>query len=202
MLIHRNEAAAAAAAAAAATLSFLSLNTNHNYDLAGFAGLFTDIRPDIVCLQEVALPLPALEAVAAGLGLTVWPSSFGRRTIAVLSRLPLTVIDIDPGFCQHISFHSLNLFHFHCPSGGEYRQQRAALFRRCHRLLARFPVPPLLLGDFNCVIDDRDMAVVDPHRRSEDLAALITDLHYFDAFRILHPDRRQYSWHRRRAAAG
>jgi exonuclease III len=198
----RNEAAPAAAAAVeAATLYLLSLNTNRNFDLAGLAGLHADIHPDIIFLQEVAIPVASLRAVAATLGLQAWASVAGRRTIAVLSCHPLIVTDIEPGYCQQVNFHSVSFFHFHCPAGANNRIQREELFCRCHRLLARFPVPPLLIGDFNCVVDHRDLAIPDNYRHSTALSALLTELHYVDAYRILHPEVRQFSWHRRNAAA-
>jgi hypothetical protein len=67
----------AVGAAHGPSLSLLSLNTNRLRDLAGLAGLHSDLHPDIIFLQEVSLQPQALQAVAAALGLQALVSEAG-----------------------------------------------------------------------------------------------------------------------------
>ena len=54
--------------------------------------------------------------------------------------------------------------------------------------LAASPSPPVLIGDFNCVLRPQDTEANYHQKRSPPLAALVADSHLTDAFLHLHPD--------------
>jgi exonuclease III len=78
-------------------------------------------------------------------------------------------------------------------------EQRAAMLRGLRQHL-QGPVPPVLVGDFNCVInqiDTEDQAFVSNRKFSQELFNIVRDFLYIDAFRVLFPVKVQFSWHRR-----
>ncbi len=61
-------------------------------------------------------------------------------------------------------------------------------------------VPPILVGDFNCIIrqiDTEDQDFVHNHKFSPELSDIVLDFAYVDAFRVLFPVRLQFFWHAR-----
>jgi hypothetical protein len=62
------------------------------------------------------------------------------------------------------------------------------------------PIPPLLVGDFNCVLHPIDRSSNTPVPRyatSHTLPALLSAASYSDSFRVLHPTTRVFSIHMR-----
>jgi hypothetical protein len=62
------------------------------------------------------------------------------------------------------------------------------------------PIPPLLVGDFNCVLHAIDRSSNPPlpqYCTSTTLPALLSAASYSDSFRVLHPTTRVFSFHRR-----
>jgi exonuclease III len=189
---------------AAATFSTLSLNTNRRADLAGLPGLLRDCSPDLVFLQEVVVSTTSLATAVSGLGYTVWRSAIAqpRRCIAVLSKHAAVVTDPVPGYLQQVTVHGLTFLHLHCPAGtsAELRAERNRLFQEVRRIISPLAISPILVGDFNCVINPFDVQVgpvpFDPHKMSVSLRDLITDFAYVDVFRQLFPDSLQFSFFR------
>ena len=57
---------------------------------------------------------------------------------------------------------------------------------------------PILGGDFNCIIDKKDTVGGDYYKKkSPDLADLVRDFNLSDCFRLLYPDKREFTWERR-----
>ena len=81
-------------------LSVLSLNTGKRRDLAGLGRMVRENRPDL--LQEVNLQEQELQQVARSLGYKAVSSQANKpkRTIAVLSRMPVEVEELEPGYLQ------------------------------------------------------------------------------------------------------
>jgi endonuclease/exonuclease/phosphatase family metal-dependent hydrolase len=146
---------------AAATFSTLSLNTNRRADLAGLPGLLRDSFPDLVFLQEVAVSASSLTAAVSGLGYTVWRSECvqPRRCIAFLAKSPAVVTEPVPGYLQQIVIHGITILHLHCQPGATAYAEREELFRTVRRIILPLAVAPLLIGDFNCVINQFDVEI-------------------------------------------
>ena len=61
---------------------------------------------------------------------------------------------------------------------------------------------PIIVGDFNCVIDARDLENDSfAYRNVPFLTDYINNNHFIDSFRVLHPATTRFSWHRRGFAA-
>ncbi len=62
---------------------------------------------------------------------------------------------------------------------------------------------PILVGDFNCIIDVKDYENSnDGHNRfSPPLKNIVSKFSLIDAYRVIHPATVRYSWHRRGFAA-
>ena len=80
----------------------LSLNTGNRRDLAGLGRMVRENRPDLLFLQEVNLQEQELQQVARSLGYKTVSSQANKpkRTIAVLSRMPVEVEELEPGYLQ------------------------------------------------------------------------------------------------------
>jgi hypothetical protein len=116
--------------------------------------------------------------------------------MAVLSREPgVRVSDIEAGYMQFVQWGSLSFVHVDLPSGPIEQPAREAMLR-CLRLA----VPPILVGDFNVVLHPMDTEDGDfrkHHKFSQALEAIVSELSYVDAFRVLFPCSIAFSWHRR-----
>ena len=185
--------------------TILTLNTNTRADLAGLPTLLRENRPDFVFIQEVNISLERLRAAVSGLGYSVWLSSADqpKRVIAVLSLHPeATVSNLIPGYLQKVIFEDLAIFHLHAPSDSVIRN-KITFFQQIADHIVQLPnLKPILVGDFNCVTNARDLENDSFIRRS---VPFLTDYihvnHFSDAFRVLHPATTRFSWYRRGCAA-
>jgi exonuclease III len=187
--------------ASASLLSILSLNCFKLPDMAGLPALLRENRPHFIFLQEVG-PTAQLSGLASASGYFVHKSTCDspRRTMAVLSREQgVRVTYLEAGYMQFIQWGSLSFVHVHLPSGPIEQPAREAMLRRLRHPL-RLAVPPILVGDFNVVLhpmDTEDRDFRKHHKFSQALEAIVSELSYVDAFRVLFPCTIAFSWHRR-----
>jgi exonuclease III len=181
--------------APASLLTTLSLNVNHRADLGGLPVIIRDTRPHLIFLQEVPSHI-----TLSFHGYRSWISSQPQpsRTIAILSRLPGTAVaDLHPGSAQSVTIGALSFIHLHAPSGFIAEAERSLFFTSLRPHLST-AVPPVLVGDFNCVLAPLDVdRPLHRHRISATLQSLINDFSYTDSFRTLHPTASVYSYRRR-----
>ena len=186
--------------------TIITLNTNRLADLAGLPALLREVRPDFAFLQEVSVPLERLCAAVGGLGYSAYLSSSDqpRRVIAVLSLHPTaTVSDLIPGFLQKVIFEDYAMFHLHAPSK-TVQQNKIIFFQQlANHISSLSNFSPIIVGDFNCVTDPRDVENNSfANRNVPFLTDFLDNNHFSDAFRVLHPATTRFSWHRRGFAAG
>jgi exonuclease III len=173
-------------------------------NFAGLLHLLREHRPHLAFVQEITPHTFIVEAAAAAGYSTFLSTSLSRpkRTIAVLSRVPVQVSSPSPGYSQLLSLGDLSFLHLYLPAGNGGNpgvHTRAAFLRDIRPLLQR-DVPPILVGDFNCIVsqlDSEDQDFVRNRKFSPELASIISDFAYIDAFRVLFPVRVQFSWHAR-----
>ena len=185
--------------AAASLLSIL--NANKRADLGGLHSYIRDCQPHLIFLQEV-FSIPFLTTLASSYNYQCFTSTLVQpqrpRICAVLSRLPnTTVVELSPGYAQLASVGALSFINIHAPT--DDFQHRDLLFASFHPHLA-LPIPPLLVGDFNCVlhpIDRSSNAPVPRYATSDTLPTLLSAASYSDSFRVLHPTTRVFSMHMR-----
>jgi hypothetical protein len=121
------------------------------------------------------------------------------RICAILSLLPdTTVLDLLPGKAQLASIGGIYFINIRAPT--DDREAREALFTSLRPHLS-LPVPPLFLGDFNCILHTIDQSSAAPlrssHKFSSALASLVDVGGYTDSFGVLHPAVSIFSFHRR-----
>ncbi len=91
------------------------------------------LRPDVICLQETKVPDPLFPAEALlplGYPHTVFRGMKGYNGVAILSRVPLELLDVAPdwcgkGDCRHVAASlrtpdgPVELHNFYVPAGGD-----------------------------------------------------------------------------------
>jgi hypothetical protein len=96
------------------------------------------------------------------------------------------------------SIGALSFINIHAPT--DDREAREALFSSLRTHLS-LPIPPLLLGDFNCVLHTIDQSSTASLRTSQKYSSALVSLldvgGYTDSFRTLHPATSVFSFHRR-----
>ena len=185
--------------------TIITLNTNKLADLAGLPTLLRENRPDFVFLQEVSVPLERLRAAVGGLGYSVWLSAADqpRRVIAILSlHSTAAVTELIPGYLQKVIFEDIALLHLHAPSNS-VTQNKIVFFQQLADHLSNLSnLMPIIVGDFNCVIDARDLENDSfAYCNVPFLTDYINNNHFIDSFCVLHPATTRFSWHHRGFAA-
>ncbi len=97
------------------------------------------LDPDVLCLQETKVPdelFPMTEVLAAGYRHVAYRGMKGYNGVAIVSRLPFTVLDDAPdwcarGDCRHVSVSlstpggPVELHDFYVPAGGDVPDRNA-----------------------------------------------------------------------------
>ena len=192
-------------AAAADSYSLLSLNVARQATLGGLAVLLDQLPqlPTLIFLQEVALSAERLEQLSQRLGFTAHlspsPQDSNRRLVALhRTATPPIIVDVLPGFAQLLSFPTASFLHIHAPSGAHLSAERDDFFRRdVAAAVASLPTPPIIIGDFNCVLRPLDTAGVFRNKRCPPLADLVAAYRLVDAFAFLTPAMASFTFFRR-----
>ena len=113
------------------------------------------------------------------------------------------ISDIVPGYAQQVSFSSVTVIHVHGPSGYVATAAQDSFFQRdVAEAIAGLATPPVLIGDFNCVLLVEDTAANFYNKRCPPLADLVAAFHLTDAFPHLYPQGLPAFTFRCRGAAG
>lgn len=175
-----------------------------------------DRRPDVVCLQELKCldaELPRAELEARGYHV----ASFGQKSwngVALLSRTPITEVETDlpwagdpqargiTGVIEGIRIVNLYVVNGQDLASDKYTYKLEWLKHLQAWVAPRVAAGPMVVcGDFNIAPADAD--VYDPAKWGEEVlcspaerAAFngLLGLGFTDAFRKLHPKRRQFTW--------
>jgi exodeoxyribonuclease-3 len=138
--------------------------------------LMAGLRPDIICLQETKVPdalFPEEIAGAIGFAHVLKRGMKGYNGVAILSRLPLDLVDDTPDWCakndcRHVAARvaGITLHNFYVPAGGDVpdREQNAKFGHKLDFIAearAHFAaVPParaVLVGDLNIAPLEHDV---------------------------------------------
>ena len=178
-----------------------SLNVNQRGDLAGLLLLLQEKKPDLVLLQEVTLSSDELNTLVMRFGYRGSTSlSLDRgHGVGVLHQVHLPVIEVlplDPGALLLVRLEGgLSLLNIYAPSGNSFKADRRIFFSETVlRNLRLRENLPLLLGDFNSVIDRKDTMENYRNKNCDSLLDLVNLFGYRDGFRILHPLEIQFTF--------
>ena len=99
---------------------------------------------------------------------------------------------------QTVRFGQRYFYNVYAPSGSENRRDRAQLFTRdiFPLLLQHMEQLPVLAGDWNCLVAAKDTTANFQEKYSKDLDNLLKAFKYSDAYRILHPNTSEFTFHR------
>ena len=186
----------------------LSYNVMSNPQLSGLLNILDLEKPDIVLVQELTLNTEDLKTFLSskrgysgasntdetdirkpGTGI-IWHDSVPISRVTALESRRLQYAYIGP-------YPIVNVY---LPAGtdnvlGRREFFREQLFRVMRGLGTKLPI---LGGDWNCVTNVKDIEGGDyGKKRSQDLSNLVRDFNLSDAFRQLHPDKREYTWSRK-----
>ena len=163
-------------------------------------------RPDLLLLQEITLTTAQLQATVEQLQYKcecnvdpVNPSAPG--TAAVWRHgLPVTqVTSLVTCQLQVVTIGIQAFYNVYAPSGSENRLYRSNLFSQemfPHLLQHQNGLLPILAGDWNCLTSAQDTTKNFKEKYSLDLNTLVKSFKFQDAFRILHPNTVEYTFHR------
>lgn len=188
--------------------------------------LIADVRPDILCLQETKVPDPLFPedgVRALGFEHMLYRGMKGYNGVAILSRLPLSLLDDTPdwcakGDCRHVAARvgvpsgAVEVHNFYVPAGGDV-PDRAQNVKFGHKLdfvaeaHAWFSTRPalsraVLVGDLNIAPLEQDVwshkqlldVVSHTPPETEGLTAWL-NAGFVDAVRHFVPaDQKLYTW--------
>jgi exodeoxyribonuclease-3 len=138
--------------------------------------LMAGLAPDIICLQETKVPdelFPASIAAEVGLPYALMRGMKGYNGVAVLSRLPLALVEDTPQWCakadcRHLAVRvaGITLHNFYVPAGGDI-PDREQNVKFAHKLdfiaearahfAAHPPARAVLVGDLNIAPLENDV---------------------------------------------
>ena len=182
----------------------ISLNVNHSSMLGGLRPFLEQFKPELVFLQELSMDGEQLNSKIQGLGYkcNVSLSLDTGVGVGVVYSDTVRVLEIhalSPGRLLHVRLESISFFNLYAPSGNGGRQERARFFgETVFRNLAACRVLPVLIGDFNCVLNRIDTMENFNLKKCAPLQDLINTFRYVDGFRALHPIALEFTWSRPR----
>ena len=172
----------------------LSLNVNHMSNLGGLIDIIRLHQPHLVALQEVVQTTEELSFLVSRLNYNAYcsQSETGSSGLAFVYSTTLTVIDIlplEPGRLLQINLSdSFCVINVYGHSGSQGRAERRRLYgETLLRNLGHRASLPLLVGDFNCVLDRKDTLENFKNKHCPALSDLVRVFGYQDGFRVMNP---------------
>ena len=192
-----------------AALKMMSLNTGNTLVLGGLLSIIRLENPDIIFLQEITVTSGQLKLFVAKYGYSAEANtdllditSLGTGLIWK-THLPVTdITSVVHCRVQSAKLGPYNLINIYAPSGSKNRQARRDLFGQdIFRLVSSSSSLPVLAGDFNCILSAQDTEENFNAKKCPALSDLVSGFNFSDAFRILHPNVKEFTFHRPKSAA-
>ena len=140
-----------------------TFNINHTQNFSGVLDLLTSKKPDLLFLQECGLDTEQLELIVRRLGYKGYSSliNFTLPGVAViyLETLPVSeILPLSPGRLLFVKIEDWAFINIYAPSGNGNKQARHQMFNQdIVRNLQLRTLIPVLIGDFNCCIAEKDV---------------------------------------------
>ena len=194
-------------------LKLFTSNVNTCRDLKTRAGILDILRgykPDVWLLQEVNVSTEELNSLVANLGFTascnVTTEEDTIRGTAIIWKNSLVLENIyiiEENRIQTAQLGRLNLMNIYAPSGSENKYARREMFNQTvmRWYSSVHPNLPLAGGDYNCCLGRNDARFNAEKKTCIGLKALVNAFNLSDAFRYLHPDKVEYTFHRADSAS-
>ena len=194
-----------------AILKVLSLNIGNATALAGLLAVLRLEKPQIIMLQEVTLSSDQLSTKVAKFGYKAEtnidvtnPTALGTGFLWQSQLQVSDVYSVVECRGQALKIGQYTFINLYVPSGSQNRQARRDFFGQDIFTLVRsfdqFSYP-VLGGDFNCVLSAKDTERNFSSKQCPALKDLVETFNYLDAYRVLHPEGNDFSFHRPSCAA-
>ena len=191
-------------------LKIITLNTGNNSVLGGLLSIIKMENPDIVFLQEISVTTGQLKLFVAKYGYNAEANTdlldITRLGTGLVWRsdVPITeVTSVIDCRAQSAKLGSYNLINLYAPSGGNNKSQRRSFFGQdIFRLIRGINSTsyPLLGGDYNCILSAMDTENNFEDKKCPALKDLVQGFNYSDAFRLVKPSVKEYTFHRKKCA--
>ena len=188
------------------TFKLVSRNIASSKRLERIIDIVKSEKPDLLLLQEVTLTTAQLQAAVLPLQFNcesnidqdnpsapgtavIWKKNLPVNQVTCLVTCQLQVIGIG----------QQTFYNVYAPSGSENRRDRALLFSHNmfpHLLQHQGGLLPIMAGDWNCLTAIQDTTRNFKEKYCKELDSLVKSLKYSDAFRILHPNQVEFTFHR------
>ena len=185
---------------------FMSYNVGHSSSLSGLRAMLELEWVDIVFLQEVRISDSQIEALLSGLDYkakaNIDPENPSKPGTAMIWKvdLPFTWVgDVVTCRAQLAMLGSYPLVNLYAPSGSDKRGQRREFFgQEIFRILRSLGggQSPIIAGDFNCVLKPADIedGIGFNTKNCPALDDLVKAFALTDAFRKLHPSKKEFTF--------
>ena len=190
-------------------LRILSLNVAANSTLfGGLLTLLVSFKPHLVLLQEVACDTETLKNFVSALGYdafcnVVMEGGRGLGTAAVWGQgLNVDAVNVVcPDRILEVVCGDLKILNVYAYAGKSAEWIRRTFFGQDCLQAVKNAGRPILFGDWNCILDDKDTEANAGNKKSAALGGLVRDLRMVDLWRQFHPGKEEFTWFRNGFAA-
>ena len=162
-------------------------------------------KPEILFLQEISVCTEVLNDIVTRLGhrgeCNIDPLHPTLPGTAIVWKNNLKVSEINQLIerrAQSIKCAGEKYINIYAPSGSGNRRERWDFFNELftHIVQAGEDRLPVLAGDWNAILEEKDTTNNFQTKYCKVLARLIRNMNYTDCFRHLHPGAREFTFHR------
>lgn len=176
-------------------MKIASINSCRTDNLAGIRQL-VDNDMDLYLIQETCLSEQTIEQRLPGYTVKV---SRGEGMLGMATAIKSTIVHkiepIVPGRLQKIKLSNMTILNVYLPAGTNMAQARRELIQT-HLLNEVKQTQMAIIGDFNCVIHEKDVEANFRNKRSIELRQLVETFNLTDIFNTIHPGKIEYTFMR------
>ena len=194
-------------------LKIFSSNLNTCRDAKTRSGILDVLKrhkPDIWLMQEVNVSTEELQSLIKtsnySASCNILSENENSRGTAIVWKNTLemkNIFTVEECRVQSAQLGPLNLLNVYAPSGNDNKFARRELFGQTimHSYRSFYPNLPLMGGDMNCIMENKDAKFNANQKKCEALRMLINNFNLKDAFRQFYPNKVEYTFHRSNSAS-
>ena len=188
-------------------LKVISLNVCHSINLVGLVDILKNEKPTLCLLQEIPHTSSQLCNIVKNIGYLGYTSLMDddKPGVGIIYKSDLVIENIyplEPGRILSFKFNDLLFYNIYAPSGSNKKPERRIFFgETIFRNIQHRDFLPILVGDYNCIIDKDDTERNYSNKKCDALKDLVNLYSYVDAFRHFNANLREYTYHKGGASA-
>ena len=186
--------------------SIISNNVNAAFNLAGIIDIIKSQNFDILLLQEVIQNTEELSILVNRHNYKAYCSLIGdeRPGVGIIFKSNIIceeMLALQPGRILYARFREFSIINIYANSGNPGRLERNIMFSETlPRNLKPRNILPIIMGDFNCIINACDTTENYVQKQCIPLKDLVNLFKYKDSFNHVNPGIQEYTYHRRGVA--